>query len=246
MTSRRHVRWMLVAVSAVAAVCLTISGTTAAQMSPAPTVPIVPIVPLVPLGPTVPLVPLGPTVPLGPIKPIEPYPCPGCVILPPPPPPPPPCPECVILPPPPPPPPPCPECVISPRPCQDCGTTLPQNVLISPLDNVLAPTGVPLPSANEGQADDEQLRQAIHAQWLRYLQSVQENHRDEHWKEAPYDAWLRRHPEDQDAVPATPQTEALPAEPAPEPATGGSWWIVGAIAAALVSLVLFRKRKSRR
>ena len=220
--------WASVITIAVAATFLTISGTAIAQMRP------------VPIGPTGPIGPIGPTGPIKPTGPIGPYPCPGCVILPPPPPPPPPCPGCLILPPPPPPPPP---------PCPGCEPTLPQNVLISPLDNVLAPTGVPLPSANEDQPDDEQLRQVIHTQWLRYLQAIQEDHRDEHWKGAPYDAWLKRHPEDREAVPATPaapQTDALPAESAPEPATSGGWWIVGAIAAALVALILIRKLRSRR
>ncbi len=225
MTSRRHTRWTSVAAFAVAAVCLTVSSAAIAQMRPGP------------IGPG----PIGP-------GPIGPFPCPDCgrIVVPPPPPlPPPPCPDCgrMVVPSPPP---------QSPCTSSGCAPIL-QQELVSPLSGTLAPTGVPLQTADQDQADDLQLQHAIHMQWLRYLQSIQQNHRDEHWKELPYDAWLRRHPEDQEVAPTPPENSVLSisepyaeAKAGPEPDDMEGWWIAGVAVAVLVSAVLIRKRRSRR
>jgi hypothetical protein len=129
---------------------------------------------------------------------------------PPPPPPPPPCPggNCFTPPPPPPPPPP-------PLPClgSNCQTPPPAGAnisapaLVSPLDNIVAATGVPL--LPDQQNGDDPITQAIHKQWLGYLQSIQVAHQDAHWSSPPYDDWLQRHPEDRGVIPAS-TTDSAP------------------------------------
>jgi hypothetical protein len=72
---------------------------------------------------------------------------------------------------------------------------------------VLSATGVPRVSDDQQNGDDP-LTQAIHKQWLRYLQSIQIAHQDKHWRSPPYDDWLQRHPEDRGVLPAASMDSA--------------------------------------
>ena len=163
--------------------------------------------------------------PPPPPQPIIIDPAPRPIIIDPPPPP----PRPIIIDPPPPPPPP-PPCIVGvncgaslpPSPLTNGGAGLSPPSLVSPTDGILAATGVPI--LPDDQRNDP-LTDAIHKQWLGYLQSIQATHQDSHWVNPPYDDWLQRHPEDRGVIPAVadaqnnpqPSAIAVTATPSTEP-----------------------------
>jgi len=175
------------------------------------------------------------------------------------------CPGCdIFYRPPPPPPPQCigNNCVPPPPPhlCNNggypCSLTPPVHLPLSAPQ--LTATGVPLDQGD----DDDPLTQAIHKQWLLYLQSIQQAHQDKHWVNPPYDDWLERHSEDRGVIPpATPDKQIAPTDNTPSSDTSNSsagtadsgdntshWGLVtlGAVIAGLVVAFIWRRNSIKR
>jgi hypothetical protein len=126
---------------------------------------------------------------------------------------------------------------------------------------VLAATGVPI---LPGDRQDDPLTQAIHKQWLGYLQSIQVAHQDKHWRSPPYDDWFQRHPEDQGVIPAVadaqnnPQPSAIAVAATPSSDTPTSTApplginkdylgaLIGGIAIAAYAIMLWRRKRKGR